>query len=55
MAYIEKIQGASKKTGIMEFCIFCTIKGGYSITVMVSNTYMIKSLQLAIIQAFTAP
>jgi hypothetical protein len=39
----------------MEFCIFCIINGGYSIKITVSNTYMIKSIQLAIIQAFTAP
>jgi hypothetical protein len=44
-----------KKTGIMEFCIFCIIKGGYRIEITVSNNYMIKSIQLAIIQAFTAP
>ena len=49
------IQGASKKTGIMEFCIFCIIKGGFTIEITVSNTYMIKSIQLALIQAFTAP
>jgi hypothetical protein len=34
--------GCLKKTGIMEFCIFCIIKGGYSITITVSNTYLIK-------------
>jgi hypothetical protein len=39
----------------MEFCIFCIIKGGYTIEITVSNTYMIRSIQLAIIQAFTAP
>ena len=49
-----KVQGASKKTGIMELCIFCIIKGGYTIKITDSNTYMIKSIQLAIIQAFTA-
>ena len=55
--YIEfiYIQGASKKTGIMELCIFCIIKGCYTIKITVSNTYMIQSMQLAIIQAFTAP
>jgi hypothetical protein len=53
--YGQYIQGASKRTGIMEFCIFCIIKGGYSIKITVSNTYIIKSIQLAIIQAFTAP
>jgi hypothetical protein len=52
--YVD-IQGASKKTGIIEFCIFCILNGGYSIKITVSNTYMIKSIQLAIIQAFTAP
>ena len=49
------IQGASKKTGIMEFGIFCIIKGCYTIKITVSDTYMIQSTQLAIIQAFTAP
>ena len=39
----------------MELCLFCIIKGGYTIQIMVSNTYMMKSIQLAIIQAFTAP
>jgi hypothetical protein len=52
---VVHIQGASKKTGIMEFCIFFIMKGGYSIKITVSNTYMIKSIQLAIMQAFTAP
>ena len=53
-AKCPNVQGASKKTGIMEFCIFCIIKGCYTIKIPVSNTYMIKSIQLAIIQAFTA-
>ena len=48
------IQGASKKTGIMEFCIFCSIKGGSTINIPVYNTYKIRSIQLAIMQAFTA-
>ena len=39
----------------MEFCIFGIQKGGYTLKVTVSNTYLIKSTQLAIIQAFTAP
>ena len=51
----NNIQGASEKTGIMEFCIVCNIKGGYTIQITVLNTYMIKSIQLAIIQAFIAP
>ena len=51
----SNVQGASKKTGIMEFCVFCIIKGGYTMKITVSNTYMIQSIQLAIIQAFTAP
>jgi hypothetical protein len=40
------------KTGIMELCIFCIIKGGYIIKITVLNAYMIKSIQLAIIQGF---
>jgi hypothetical protein len=39
------IQGASKKTGIMEFCIFCIIKVVYTIKITVSNTCMITSIQ----------
>jgi hypothetical protein len=55
MFYTLFLQGASKKTGIMEFCIFGIQKGGYTLKVTVSNTYLIKSTQLAIIQALTAP
>ena len=29
------IQGASEKTGIMEFCISCIINGGYTIEITV--------------------
>ena len=47
--------GCLKKTGIMEFCIFFIIKGGYTILISVLNPYMIKSIQLATIQAFTVP
>jgi hypothetical protein len=39
----------------MELCIFSIIKGGYTIKNNVLNTYIIKSIQLAFIQAFTAP
>ena len=38
----------------MIFCKFCIIKGSYTIKFTVLYTYMIESIQLAIIQAFTA-
>jgi hypothetical protein len=43
-----------KKQGLWNSVYFFIIKGGYTIKITDSNTYMIKSIQLAIIQAFTA-
>ena len=48
------IQGVSKKTGIMEFCLFCVIKGLYNKNHGFTS-FMITSAQMAIIQDFTAP
>jgi hypothetical protein len=44
-----------KKPGIMEFCIFGIQKGGYTLKVTITNTYLIKSTQLAIIQIIQLP
>jgi hypothetical protein len=37
-----ELQGASKKTGIMEVCIFFVKKGEFTIKITVSNSCMIK-------------
>ena len=52
---VPNLQSDSKKTGIMEFCIFGIQKCGYTLKVTVSNTYLIKSTQLAIIRLLQLP